>query len=89
MSLSEAETLLWDNSNPISLMPGNIMRSTASSRFAVLMSASAVVFALATAPFYASQAVGESFNGARGDHDLRLANLVAEARIHAVSIDGP
>lgn len=65
------------------------MRSTVSSRFIALMSVTAVVFALATAPFYASRAAGEAVSAAQGDHDMRLANLVAEARLHAVSLDGP
>ncbi len=65
------------------------MRSTASSRFFTLMSVCALVFALASAPFYASQAAGDAVSAAQVDHDLRLASLVAEARVHAVSIDGP
>lgn len=59
------------------------------SRLAAIMSVSALVFALATAPFYASQAAGETASAPSFDHNLRLVNLVAEARIQAVSIDGP
>jgi hypothetical protein len=53
------------------------------------MSACALVFALASAPFYASRAAGDAVSAAQVDHDLRLASLVAEARVQAVSIDGP
>lgn len=89
MSLSEVATLLWDIWGPNFKLVGNPMRSTASSRFFALMSVSALVFALASAPFYASQAAGDAVSAAQVDHDLRLGNLVAEARVQAVSIDGP